>query len=200
MERRALRERSLLAAVVLSQWIFLYNLVNWGTLLRAGIFTIETPLDRAVPFSAPWIFVYTMAYPCCFAPVILLTVPRLRIACAGYTFAIVVSLVAFLLVPVGMARPEPPPGAPGAWLLAVTRAVDQPFNCFPSLHVALDFLSAFFTWTERPRAGGALLSMAVLISVSTLFVKQHYVLDVVAGALLGALAFRLAMRFDQSAK
>lgn len=193
MDLRA-HQRLLLTAIVLAQWVFLYNLINWGTLLRSSIFVIETPLDRAVPMSTPWIFVYTMAYPCCLAPVFLLSLPRLRVACLAYTISIMSSLVMFMLMPVGIVRPEPQPGDYGLLLLTVTRAIDQPFNCFPSLHVSLDFIAAFVTWTEHPRAGAALLALASVISVSTLFVKQHYVLDLVAGVLLAGLAVRIAMQ------
>jgi membrane-associated phospholipid phosphatase len=182
----------MLAAIVLAQWVFLYNLVNWATLFRTSILMLETPVDRAFPLVTPWIFVYTLAYPCCLSPVFLVTLPRLRTACFAYTIAIAVSLFTFMIMPVGIVRPEPPPDALGVTLMAVTRAIDQPFNCFPSLHVSLDFLAAFFTWTQRPRAGAGLLGMAMLISVSTLFVKQHYVLDIVAGVLLAGLAFRIA--------
>ena len=187
-------ERRNLTAIVLAQWVFLYNFVNWATLFRGRVYVIETAIDRAIPMSAPWIFVYSMAYPVCLAPAFLLSIPRLRVACLAYTFAYGVSLLTFLAMPVGMPRPEPLPGAWGTWLLNVTRAVDRPFNCFPSLHVSLDFISAFVTGTQRPVAGAVLLVCASVISVSTLFVKQHYFLDLVAGILLAALAVRFAMQ------
>ena len=202
------RDRALLAAIVLAQWTFLYNTVDWATSCRARVWLLETAVDRMVPLVTPWVYIYSVAYPCCLAPVFLVTLPRLRTACFAYTFAMVVSLATFVVMPVGMPRPYAPPDAYGASILAITWAVDRPFNCFPSLHVSFAFLSAFVTWTERPRAGGALLVMAVLIGASTMYVKQHWFLDVVAGALLAGLAFRLArqprirqlLSDDQSAK
>lgn len=188
------RRRAALAAIVLAQWIFLYNAVNHVTLLRDRVWTLETALDRLVPLSAPWIYVYSMAYPVCLAPVFLLSLPRLRVACLAYTVAITLSLFTFLAFPVGMIRPEATPGEPGLWLLELTRWIDRPFNCFPSLHVSLDFISAFVTWTERPLAGALLLAAASVISVSTMFVKQHYALDVAGGVVLAGFAFRWAMK------
>lgn len=188
--------RAALAAIVLAQWIFLYNAVNHVTLLRERVWTLEIALDRLIPMSAPWIYVYSMAYPVCLAPVFLLSLPRLRVACLAYTLAITASLLAFLIFPVGMIRPEAAPGEAGVWLLELTRWIDRPFNCFPSLHVSLDFVSAFMTWTERPAAGAFLLAAASVISVSTMFVKQHYALDVIAGVLLAGLAFRGAMKLS----
>lgn len=188
------RARAALTAIVLAQWILLYGSVNHATAFRPYVYSLETALDRAIPMTAPWIFVYSLAYPVCIAPVFLLTLPRLRVACLAYTLAIAASLVTFVAFPVGMGRPEPAPGDYGTWLLGFTRWVDPPFNCFPSLHVSLDFIAGFMTCTERPAAGVGLLAAACVISVSTLYVKQHFALDVVAGALLAGLAVRIAMR------
>lgn len=187
-------ERLLLACVVLAQWLIGYNLVNWATWGRSDIRLIETAVDRAIPFSTNWILIYSMAYPVCLSPVFLVTLPRLRTACAAYTLAICASLITFVAFPVFIHRPPADPDALGAALMAFTRWIDQPFNCFPSLHVSLDFLAAFITSTERPRAGRALLAGAVVISFSTMVVKQHYFLDLIAGVLLAALAFRVMMK------
>lgn len=186
-------ERTLLACFVLAQWLIGYNLVNWATWGRTEVRLIETAVDRAIPFSTDWILVYSMAYPVCLCPVFLVTLPRLRTACSAYTLAIATSLCAFAAFPVFIDRPPIDPHALGAGLMAFTRWVDAPFNCFPSLHVSLDFLAAFFTSTQHPRAGRALLAAALVISFSTMVVKQHYFLDIVAGALLAALAFRVTM-------
>lgn len=187
-------ERGLLAALVLAQWLIGYNLVNWATWGRTEVRLLQMAVDRAVPFSTDWIIVYSLAYPVCLSPVFLVSRPRLRTACAAYTLAIAASLCTFLVFPVFIERPEPDAAALGFALMRFTRWVDQPFNCFPSLHVSLDFLAAFFTATERPRAGRALLVAATIISFSTMVVKQHYFLDIVAGVLLAALAFRIAMK------
>jgi membrane-associated phospholipid phosphatase len=185
-------ERSLLATFVLAQWLIGYNVVNFATWGRSLFYRLDTWIDLAVPMVSEWIYVYSLAYPCCYVPVLVLPLARLRVACIAYTGVIVTSLIAFLAMPVYIERPEPLAGATGAWLLQLTRLIDQPFNCFPSLHVSLDFLAAFFCLDHRPALGRALLAGSILISVSTLFVKQHYVLDLAAGVPLAMLAYRLA--------
>jgi membrane-associated phospholipid phosphatase len=69
---------------------------------------------------------------------------------------------------------------------------DTPFNCFPSLHAAVSTM-CFYTWYEyskvRPSrttkivAIGAFVIAAGVI-LSTLFIKQHYVVDEIAGIVL----------------
>jgi membrane-associated phospholipid phosphatase len=64
--------------------------------------------------------------------------------------------------------------------------VDTPGNAFPSIHVAIAVLTALITWSNNRWLGVVFILTALGIAVATLYVKQHWALDVVAGALLGA--------------
>ena len=79
---------------------------------------------------------------------------------------------------------------------------DTSFNCFPSLHAAMSTLIAF-TWYQyyklKPNLKRKIISIlsliiAIGVILSTLFVKQHYIIDEIAGFLLaygvGKLIFR----------
>lgn len=69
--------------------------------------------------------------------------------------------------------------------------MDKSYNHFPSLHVAWTWLTVYASQVPgKARIGLAVL--AVGISLSTLFVKQHYVADVLYGYALAWLAWRLA--------
>ena len=75
-----------------------------------------------------------------------------------------------------------------AWTLALNYRLDPPLNCFPSLHVAWGFVAALCCHRVHRGVGVAALGWASLIAISTLYTKQHYVLDVVAGIALAVLA------------
>ncbi len=69
---------------------------------------------------------------------------------------------------------------------------DTSFNCFPSLHAAVSTI-CFYAWYRCsklrggwPRRSVAAVALVVAVGVilSTLFIKQHYVADEVAGVLL----------------
>jgi membrane-associated phospholipid phosphatase len=66
-----------------------------------------------------------------------------------------------------------------------------PYNCFPSLHVAYAFVSALTCSRVHPGVGAAAALWAALIGVSTVYTKQHYVADVIAGALEAYAAYLL---------
>ena len=69
---------------------------------------------------------------------------------------------------------------------------DTPFNCFPSLHAAVSTI-CFYTWYEYSKArpswatrivAAASFVIAAGIILSTLFIKQHYIVDELAGIIL----------------
>jgi membrane-associated phospholipid phosphatase len=59
--------------------------------------------------------------------------------------------------------------------------VDEPYNCFPSLHVALATISTVIIHRYRPALTPVFLVLSTIVSLSILFMKQHYVLDLVGG-------------------
>lgn len=76
-------------------------------------------------------------------------------------------------------------------LMAFIYAFDTPTGVCPSLHVAYS-MGIAAVWCRRRESSGAwkgfMIASAVLISVSTTFVKQHSALDVFAAIPVGALA------------
>ena len=70
-----------------------------------------------------------------------------------------------------------------AWSLRLLYDIDTPYGCFPSLHVAWAFVSALTCYRVHAGVGWVAAGWATLIAVSTLYTKQHYVVDVIAGAL-----------------
>jgi membrane-associated phospholipid phosphatase len=75
---------------------------------------------------------------------------------------------------------------------------DTPFDCFPSLHAAFSIV-CFYAWYRYAKINPnkitksvAIISLILAIGIilSTLFVKQHYIADEIAGILLGWLVSR----------
>ena len=73
------------------------------------------------------------------------------------------------------------------------RATDAPVNCLPSLHVCTATLCALAM--RGSRWFGAAQCIACLCAASTLTFKQHYAVDVITGAALGAAAWWLCFRW-----
>ena len=77
------------------------------------------------------------------------------------------------------------------WVMGIIYAVDTNTGVCPSLHVAYSIGIASVWLREkavRPLWRGLIALLCVLISISTAFVKQHSVLDILAALPLGLLA------------
>jgi membrane-associated phospholipid phosphatase len=154
-------------------------------------------LDGRLPLVPVWSLVYGALY----AFLILLPVfvvrgeQHIRRTVHAYLLIWITAYVFFVIYPTAAPRPASVTGTGFAvWGLRALYGADPPYNCFPSLHVAHSFVSA---WTchrvHRGLAHCATL-VAALVALSTLFTKQHYVLDVVAGVMLAAIAWWVFLR------
>lgn len=78
--------------------------------------------------------------------------------------------------------------------LSYIYSADQPYNCFPSIHVLTSYLmiKAISASSIKNKLNYIVISgTAGLIIISTLLVKQHVVLDALAAILLGDIVFKL---------
>jgi membrane-associated phospholipid phosphatase len=154
-----------------------------------------TTFDLAIPLL-PWtIWVYGSGSKA--ALLCWLMVPDGRAARRLFVTLALVSVVCcvcFVLWPTTYPRElYPLPAGDSATLreFADLREADSPTNCFPSLHVALAWGMAF-NWAAFLRRGRALpFVWAAAVSVGTLTTKQHYLVDVPAGAAVGFGAYAL---------
>jgi membrane-associated phospholipid phosphatase len=113
----------------------------------------------------------------------------------GYLMVMLVAFAGFLLYPTTAPRPADVPGDGfAAWSLRLAYSMDPPYNCFPSLHVAWACVSALSCYRVHRGVGIAAGFWAALIGISTLYTKQHYVADVIAGALAACVAYVLFLR------
>jgi membrane-associated phospholipid phosphatase len=97
----------------------------------------------------------------------------------GAYLQLFLSLPCFLFLPVRMPLEQFYAAAPHNWADTLWRWFDAPNNCFPSLHVSNCLLLQQFNWTRPSRWPHAFGAVAII--VSTVLVKQHYVLDVLGG-------------------
>jgi membrane-associated phospholipid phosphatase len=169
-----------------------------GELTRGrSTYAPDVALDRALSLQPTWMLVYGSLYV--FVVLMPLLVVRqqelFRRAMQAYLMVMIVSYVGFLLYPTAAPRPAQVLGDGfSAWSLRLAYSLDPPHGCFPSLHVAYAFVSALTCYRVHPGVGAGAALWAALIGVSTLYVKQHYVADVIVGALAAYVAYVLFLR------
>jgi membrane-associated phospholipid phosphatase len=127
---------------------------------------------------------------------------ELRALAATLFAVILVGGVCFLLLPVELAFPPTPECGPWDGLVRFAKAVALTNNMLPSLHVALSVACAAVCSPYAGALGRMILwSWASVVAVSTLLLHQHYLIDVLTGASLGAAGVRwviLAAAFHAS--
>ncbi len=71
---------------------------------------------------------------------------------------------------------------------------------FPSSHVAASMVPWWHTWRRFPRHRWWMSTLFVLLCMSTVYNRYHYVVDVIAGLLLGALVMYAGPRLGDTAR
>jgi len=155
--------------------------------------------DKDIPFVPGWVWVYLLYYPFCFLPLLLSEVrddsETFTKTMTAFSLQFGVSFTFFLLWPLRMVHPMIPLGLNGR-ILHQLYSFDLGFNSFPSLHLAnIVFVSFLFLRLRGRRWALLVFGVAALIAMSTVLIKQHFISDVVMGALLGWGSFIFSERF-----
>lgn len=164
-------------------------------------YRLETPFDSMVPVIQAFIIVYWGAY--LLWVVGYCTIARSgKKACLELLAADIIAklfcLMIFLILPTTAVRPAVTGSDVFSRALEVLYAIDPADNYFPSIHCLESwacFRGVCRKEDARPVTKGIYFLAAALVFLSTLFLRQHMVLDVIGGVLvfeLGMLIGRLS--------
>ena len=154
---------------------------------------LRLPVDDLIPYYPSWVWIYTVLY----YPVILYTnvviaSPREFTHLAmSYLVLLACQMACFLVFPVETPkhwRPVQSPRSRSERFLLYVQKLAARSNRFPSMHVSVATLTALHL---LPTIGPWAWVFPLLIGLSCVFTKQHYVIDVPAGVGLGALVRRV---------
>ena len=152
--------------------------------------TLFLPGEERLPFLPIFEYLYVLTY---FIGALLIATVRdyatFRRLARATGLSLLAAYTTYLLFPVYFERPHLEVSSLHTWLLSL-EYMDKPYNHFPSLHVTLSWLAVFASQVSR-RARVGLYVLAAGVSVSTLFVKQHYIADVLYGFVVAWIAWRL---------
>jgi membrane-associated phospholipid phosphatase len=155
---------------------------------------LAMPLDGRIPFVPQLALVYFSTYFFVIQPFIILTEARhFYWMLASFGSITVIATLIHAIVPSKIERNEilVADGLSGK-MIDLFQKTCKPYGNFPSMHVALSVpvVGANFL-VAGPTAGSISLVWAILIALSTLYTKQHYILDVLAGLIGGVLIYTL---------
>ena len=167
-----------------------------------GYWATQLPIDHQIPFLEGFVVFYAAWAPVLVAVGLwLLVKDGENFKYYMWTLAItfLTSTIFCLLVPNGQdLRPEVlPRDNIFCALVGLIYSLDTNTNVFPSVHVVGAMAVLFALWhtdTARKWRIPALI-LGILIILSTLFIRQHAVLDVVASLVLSAVTYAIVYGF-----
>jgi membrane-associated phospholipid phosphatase len=148
---------------------------------------VASRFDDVVPLVPSAVWVYLSWYV---VPLVILGTDRrqFRRAAAAVLLAFLTCAAGWTLLPASMDRPDlEAAGGLSSFALRTVYAIDPPSNLFPSFHAAFAAIVLRVPMGARA-ARGAILVWMLAICVSCVLTKQHYLLDVGGGVLVGLLA------------
>ncbi len=157
---------------------------------------LRSPLDDLFPYRPRWVWIYSLLYYPVIVAINWCTTSSRHFLYVASSFLLLLmfQMIFFIFLPVSV---------PTEWrlqnlrrgrserFLALVQRFDAPTNSFPSMHVSVATLTALHLF---PVFDAWVFLFPVLIALSCLYTKQHYVLDVPPGALLGWFVFLLYQR------
>ena len=189
-------------------WLLLYFPVYLILYLTAEHFITSDywvsycAMDAWVPFVKEFVYAYILWFPYMVGATLWLFV-RDRRAFVRYAVFAMIGMTAcyaiYFLFPSGQElRPDAVEGSGlSAMIMRIIYSADTNTNVFPSMHVVGTLIAMAGLWDTDSLSRAAkwvLMVAGLLIIVSTVFVKQHSVLDVLSGVALCALVYPLVYR------
>jgi membrane-associated phospholipid phosphatase len=190
----SLQYRLEILGLTLLGWLIIYFFVNRLQVEPQRRIDLGLAIDRKTPYVPLFALVYFSTYPFVLQPFIILSDARQfywLVAC--FASITIISSLIHATIPSKIERVEQvTAGGVSGWMLGLFQKTCKPYGNFPSMHVGLSVpvVAANFM-VAGPVIGSITLVWAVLIALSTLFTKQHYILDVLAGVVGGVLIFAL---------
>jgi hypothetical protein len=164
-------------------------------------FDPSIPIDALIPFVGWAVWPYLLGIACIGLPALLIRSPALfRETAIAYAIVIGLSFLCFFLAPTEADSLRSQIVLAGldyytATTVSILHAVDPAANLTPSLHVSLATVASFALAREY-RAMQVVTAGLLVIGVGSVFLlKQHTIVDALAGLTIAAIALTLSACF-----
>ncbi len=148
--------------------------------------------DAKIRFIPQHVFIYLTIYELFLLPFFIVADKRVaKLVMFSYITVMVIAYIIFTFYPVAYPRPQLVANDFSTWVLSIVYNNDNPWNCFPSTHCAMAMMAGLAMLEINLGLGIMGIFVAITIGLSTLFSKQHFILDVVGGFGLALLVYYL---------
>lgn len=194
--------------IIEASWMLLIPLIDSIYLLlnhnAEHVYTLVTVLDERIPFIPYFIVPYIAWYGVLFAALIWFLCHDLRLyrsSIVTMIFGLLTSFIVFSLFQTTVPRPEILNHDIFSKHIRLLYSIDNPYNAFPSIHVLTSyivFLGCLQIKDFSPKISLAIQATIILVILSTVFLKQHTLLDVLGGLILGGSLFKVVRKYENA--
>lgn len=185
---------SLCVLLVISPLNLIYMVLNKS---NREVHSLVLAADNMIPFVKLFILPYVGWYAFIFLTMAYLCYKDREtyfITLTTYVLGLLASFITFYLFQTTVPRPEIAGNDILTKLILLIYNADKPYNCFPSIHVLTSYLmfKAIMRSDIKNKLNLSVIGISsAFIIISTLFVKQHVILDVISGVIYADILFRV---------
>lgn len=182
-------EKTILLLLAISVWALCYFSINAYTEGK-NTHILVLPFEDKIPFIPYFIIFYFSTYVLAILPYFIVKdIVAYRNFILSFIIIVFISSIVYLIYPVETIRPDFISDNVFLKMIAMLYTIAKPYNLFPSMHVSLSALAVIICFRYNKKLGHWLIFLLVMIIFSTLFVKQHYIVDLVAALVLAFLIY-----------
>lgn len=165
--------------------------------LQSGGIAPALPIDSIFPLRPWWTVPYMLTLVLWgLAPLwaaFAMPDPLYRAFLTSLSTVIVIGILCFFFFPTYVVRPTISPDDPAMAPIRFLYNSDNVYNALPSGHAYITALLTLYWSRWKPRLRPVWWAILLIVLLSTLFTRQHYVLDLVAGLALAGLGYVLGL-------
>jgi membrane-associated phospholipid phosphatase len=181
-------------AINIMFWLIYFTLqrlsANHATLLKPSF------LDHLIPFWPNTIYLYWSLWLLSpIGPWLMTSREEFKLYCEALITLLIIGFTVFIIYPTACPRPAEPYNT--TYLYHLTVAFDKRLNAFPSFHAAFAIYSSLCCNYMFKKLNIGYFYRAIIVIwtafllFSTLTTKQHLLLDITGGSLLGLLGYHI---------
>ncbi len=195
MDKNTVRKLGLLLLVVIINSVG-YKAAQY---FRHDGFSVMTWLDSFIPYISYFVIPYALYPVVVILPFYLYwkDYKKYKTMALSVATVLLVSVLIYFSFQTEITRADVHAGSFFDDLVLLVYSLDEPVNALPSLHVSLPTIATFFVFMRNRKLGFYLTPVTILIILSTVFIKQHAVIDIFAGLILAFAVFKTRHVFDK---
>ena len=184
-----------LISILISFQSLIYFLTK---LFQNNYHLLESKIDLYIPFIPYFVYFYIIWYlAIILIPYLLYLKDKLMFYkyYLSYILTIIISGIIYIIYPTKILRPNIITNNISTFLVNTIYKLDNPpINLLPSMNCSFCFLFIFSTLLNKnieKKYRLIILILSILIILSTVFIKQHLIIDIIASFIVSSLTFIL---------